>query len=46
MFFWFLVVVGVVVALTLLGAWMAQRNPDTAWERHEDTPVVPDGHGH
>ncbi len=41
MFFWILVACGVIVALTLLGAMMARRNPDTAWERHEDTPLGP-----
>lgn len=41
MFFWFLVAVGVVVALTLLGASMVRRNPDTAWEEHEDRPIGP-----
>jgi hypothetical protein len=41
MFFWFLVAVGAVVALTLLGAAMARRNPGTAWEGHEDRPIGP-----
>lgn len=39
MFFWFLVAVGIIVALTLVGAMMVRRNPDTAWERREDTPM-------
>jgi type VI protein secretion system component VasF len=42
MFFWFLVAAGIIVGLTLLGAVMTRRNPDTAWERHEDTPMGPD----
>ncbi|MBY0564697.1 MAG: hypothetical protein K2P58_10965 [Hyphomonadaceae bacterium] len=41
MFFWFLVAVGVVVALTLVGAMMTRRNPDTAWERKEDNAILP-----
>jgi hypothetical protein len=44
MFFWFLVAVGAVIALTLVGAAMARRNPDTAWEAREDHPIMPDGH--
>ena len=41
MFFWFLVAVGIVVGLTLLGAFVARRNPGTAWEAHEDHPITP-----
>ena len=41
MFFWFLVAVGAVVALTLLGAALVRANPDTAWEKREDTPLGP-----
>lgn len=41
MFFWFLVAVFVVVALSLLGAGIARRNPGTAWETHEDRPIGP-----
>lgn len=41
MFFWFLVAVGVVVLLTLLGALIARRAPGTAWEQHEDRPIGP-----
>lgn len=41
MFFWFLVSVAIVVGLTLLGASVSRRNPDTDWERHEDRPVGP-----
>lgn len=41
MFFWFLVAVGVVVALTLLGAAIARRDPGTTWERNEDRPIGP-----
>ncbi len=41
MFFWFLVAAGIVVGLTLLGAMMTRRNPDTGWERREDTPLGP-----
>lgn len=41
MFFWFLVAVGGIVALTLVGAMMTRRNPDTSWEDKEDRPVLP-----
>jgi len=41
MFFWFLVAVGLVVGLTLLGAFMVRRNPDTSWEGNEDRPMGP-----
>ncbi|MBL8536232.1 MAG: hypothetical protein JNM59_02380 [Hyphomonadaceae bacterium] len=44
MFFWFLVAVAAVVALTLIGAAMVRRDPDTAWEKREDHPVLTDGH--
>ncbi len=44
MFFWFLVAVVIIVGLTLLGALMSRRNPDTEWERHEDRPVGPFDH--
>jgi hypothetical protein len=44
MFFWFLVAVGIVIGLTLLGAIMVRRNPDTQWERHEDRPIIGDHH--
>lgn len=43
MFFWFLVAVGIVVLLTLLGAFIARRAPGTDWERHEDRPVFGPG---
>jgi hypothetical protein len=38
MFFWFLVAVGVVVGLTLLGAFISRRAPGNNWQNHEDTP--------
>jgi hypothetical protein len=41
MFFWFLVAVGVVVALTLVGALISRRAPGTSWEAHEDRPIGP-----
>jgi hypothetical protein len=41
MFFWFLVAVAIVVALTLLGAAVSRRDPGTAWEEHEDRPIGP-----
>lgn len=44
MFFWFLVAVSVVVALTVIGAYMVRRNPDTQWEGREDRPIGPFDH--
>jgi hypothetical protein len=41
MFFWFLVAVGIVVLLTLLGAFISKRAPGTAWQEHEDRPIGP-----
>jgi hypothetical protein len=41
MFLFFLIAVGVVVGLTLVGAIMVRRNPGTAWESHEDRPLGP-----
>ena len=41
MFFWFLVAVGIVVGLTLLGAYVARQEPGTEWEEREDRPVSP-----
>lgn len=41
MFFWFLVAVGIVVGLTLLGAWISRRAPGTEWEANEDRPIGP-----
>ncbi len=41
MFFWFLVAVGAVVVLTVIGAMMVKRDPGTAWEIHEDRPIGP-----
>ncbi len=40
MFFWFLVAVAVVVALTLLGAYLSRRDTGD-WERNEDRPIGP-----
>ena len=36
------VAAAVIGLLTWLGARMVQRNPDTAWEKHEDRPIVGD----
>lgn len=41
MFFWFLMAVGAVVVLTLVGALVSRRAPGTAWEEHEDRPIGP-----
>jgi hypothetical protein len=41
MFFWFLVAVAIVVALTLLGAFVSRRAPGTHWESREDRPIGP-----
>jgi hypothetical protein len=43
MFFWFLVAVAIVVALTILGAYITRREPGTEWEEREDRPVAPWG---
>lgn len=41
MLFWFLLAVGVVVALTIVGAMISRRAPGTAWEAREDRPMGP-----
>jgi hypothetical protein len=41
MFFWFLVAVAIVIGLTLLGAFIARRDPGTNWEQREDRPIGP-----
>lgn len=41
MFVGFLIAVAIVVALTLLGAYISRRAPGTAWESHEDRPIGP-----
>ncbi len=41
MIYWFLGAVAIIVMLTLVGALMVRRNPDTAWEVHEDRPIGP-----
>lgn len=41
MFFWFLVAVAIVIGLTLLGAFIARRDPGTNWEGREDRPIGP-----
>lgn len=46
MFLAFLIAVGVVVALTFLGAFLAKRNPDTDWEEREDRPLFGFGDHH
>jgi hypothetical protein len=42
MFFWFLIACGVIVVLTIIGVAMVRANPDTSWEKREDTPMGPD----
>lgn len=41
MFFWFLVAVAIIVGLTILGAYVARREPGTEWEEREDRPMGP-----
>lgn len=41
MFVGFLIAVGVIVSLTLLGAFIARRAPGDEWESHEDRPIGP-----
>lgn len=41
MFIGFLIAVAVIVGLTLVGAFIARRNPGTDWEQHEDRPIGP-----
>ena len=41
MFVGFLIAVAIIVALTLLGAFISRRNPGTDWEQHEDRPIGP-----
>lgn len=41
MFVGFLVAVGIVVGLTLLGAHISRRAPGKSWEAHEDRPIGP-----
>lgn len=41
MFFWFLIAVGIIVVLTLLGALMVRKDPGTSWESREDMPMGP-----
>lgn len=43
MFFWFLVAVGIVVGLTLLGAYITRRNAGSDWEGREDRSMGPWG---
>lgn len=40
MFVGFLIAVGIVVGLTLLGAFIARRAPGTSWQSREDHPVI------
>ncbi|MGE0827750.1 MAG: hypothetical protein AB7O04_00160 [Hyphomonadaceae bacterium] len=44
--FWLGVVAAVAIIglLVLIGAWMVRRNPDTAWEKHEDRPIIGEDH--
>ncbi|MES1202223.1 MAG: hypothetical protein ABUS57_12330 [Pseudomonadota bacterium] len=39
-FLGFLIAVGIVVGLTVLGAFISRRSPGTNWERHEDHPMT------
>jgi len=41
MFVGFLIAVGIVVGLTLLGAAISRRAPGTSWQAHEDRPIGP-----
>lgn len=41
MFLGFLIAVGLVVGLTILGAFVSRRAPGTDWERREDRPMGP-----
>jgi len=41
---WIGVAMLAIVALTMVGAAMARRNPDTEWEKREDRPII--GHDH
>ena len=36
----FLITVALVVALTLLGAFISRRAPGKHWESHEDSPII------
>ncbi|MGE0045230.1 MAG: hypothetical protein AB7J28_08145 [Hyphomonadaceae bacterium] len=40
--FWLVMlgVLAILVLLTLVGAMMVRRNPDTAWEKDEDRPML------
>jgi hypothetical protein len=40
--FWLGIVgaVAIVSLLTLVGAALVRRNPDTAWEQYEDRPMI------
>lgn len=40
MFLGFLIAVGIVVGLTLLGAFISRRSPGNSWQRREDTPFT------
>jgi hypothetical protein len=41
MFVGFLIAVGIVIGLTLVGAWISRRAPGTDWQSHEDRPIGP-----
>jgi hypothetical protein len=41
MFLGFLIAVGVITGLTVLGAFISRRAPGTDWQRHEDRPIGP-----
>ncbi len=44
MFLDFLIAVGVIIGLTMLGAAISRRAPGTNWQSHEDTPFTGDFH--
>ena len=45
MFLGFLIAVGLVVGLTLLGAFVTRKAPGTSWQQNEDHPYL-GGHDH
>lgn len=43
----FLIAVGIVVGLTILGAYISRRAPGTSWQAREDHPLLgPHDHFH
>ncbi len=41
MFIGFLIAVAIIVALTLVGAYISRRDPGDDWETKEDRPIGP-----